>query len=143
MCRKLKSAAKQSDSKVYGKQVLTSDEGYNILTAKEEKKAEELHEKERKKREREEKRKQKEARKLCVAEAKSKKTHKKKQNSTATDITQNTCCECLLTYEQDIKQGTGAEWVECVCGRWLHEECIDHVEYDENGQEKLCSSCCA
>ena len=99
--------------------------------------------KETRERERE-KRKQKEARKLCAAEAKSKKkAHKKKQNSTATDITQNMCCECLLTYEQDIEQGTGAEGVECVCGRWLHEEYIDHVEHDETGQEKLCSSCCA
>ena len=137
----LKSAAKQSASRVYGKRVLKSDEGYNILAAKEEKSC--VKKKERNKREREEKRKQKEARKLCAAEAKSKKkTHKKKQNSTATDITQNTCCECLLTYEQDVEQGTGAEWVECVYGRWLHEECIDHAEHDENGQEKLCSSCC-
>ena len=78
MLETLKSGAKQSASRVYGKRVLTSDEGYNIQAAKEEKKAEELLEKERNKREREEKRKQKEARKLCAAEAKSKKkTHKK------------------------------------------------------------------
>ena len=43
----LKSGAKQSASRVYGKRVLTSDEGYNIQAAKEEKKAEELREKEK------------------------------------------------------------------------------------------------
>ena len=74
----LKSAAKQSASRVYGKRVLKSDEGYNILAAKEEKSCVKKKERNKREREREEKRKQKEARKLCAAEAKSKKTRKKK-----------------------------------------------------------------
>lgn len=53
----------------------------------------------------------------------------------------NECCECLGTYAEDVRVGTGAEWVQCACGRWLHEECIDSVEYDENGGEKFCSFC--
>ena len=38
---------------------------------------------------------------------------------------------------------TGAEWVKCVSGRWLHEDCIpvEDNEQDENGGEKLCSLC--
>ena len=39
-------------------------------------------------------------------------------------ISHRTCAVSVYSHEQDIKQGTGAEWVECVCGRWLHEECI-------------------
>ena len=53
-------------------------------------------------------------------------------------FTDSECCECLHTYAEDVRNGTGAEWVMCVCGRWLHEECID---YDANGSEKLCSYC--
>ena len=47
----------------------------------------------------------------------------------------------LQTYEQDVMEGTGAEWVQCTHDSWLHEECIDLIEYDENGDEKLCSRC--
>lgn len=51
------------------------------------------------------------------------------------------CCECQRTYAEDVSLGTGAEWVMCACGRWLHEECIDSVEFDDAGKEKFCSFC--
>lgn len=56
-------------------------------------------------------------------------------------INSSECCECSLTYAEDVRLGTGAEWVECACGRWLHEECIDSIEYNSNGKEKFCSFC--
>ena len=31
------------------------------------------------------------------------------------------CCACFGQYSDDI--GTGREWLECACGRWLHEDC--------------------
>lgn len=141
-----KSAVKPSTNRVFGRRVLTSDEGYNFLASKEEKKAEEIREKARKKKEREEKKKQKEAAKLRTAEAKKNKAKKKRKRTNkpiSTEIDENTCCECLHTYEEDIKQGTGAEWVQCACERWLHESCIstNQVELDENDKEKLCSRC--
>lgn len=57
-------------------------------------------------------------------------------NSTDTE-----CCECSRTYNEDVRQGTGVEWVQCGCGRWLHEECIDSVIQDADGQERFCSFC--
>ena len=51
------------------------------------------------------------------------------------------CCECLRLYAKDVRQGNGAEWVECACGHWLHEDCIDSVVCDADGKEKLCSFC--
>ena len=51
------------------------------------------------------------------------------------------CCECLQSYAEDVRLGTGAEWVECACGRWLHEDCIDSVVCATDGKEKLCSFC--
>ena len=56
-------------------------------------------------------------------------------------FTDSECCECLHTYAKDVHNETGAEWVMRVCGRWLHEECIDLIQYDANGSEKLCSYC--
>ena len=32
---------------------------------------------------------------------------------------------------------TPVEWVEHACGRWLHEECIDFIIQDADGQERL------
>ena len=51
------------------------------------------------------------------------------------------CCECLGTYKDDIDQGNGAEWIQCGCGQWIHEECIDVTATDEDGNERICSNC--
>ena len=40
-----------------------------------------------------------------------------------TVIDANTCCVCFETYEDDVKEENGREWIECSCGRWLHEDC--------------------
>ena len=49
------------------------------------------------------------------------------------------CCACFGLYSDDI--GTGREWLECACGRWLHEDCVENIVYDTNGKEKLCPLC--
>ena len=38
------------------------------------------------------------------------------------EIDANECCMCFGTYEDDIMEGAGAEWISCACGRWLHED---------------------
>ena len=48
------------------------------------------------------------------------------------------CCVCFGTYDEDIE--TGREWLECCCGRWIHEECIDDVDVD-NTINKVCPLC--
>ena len=35
------------------------------------------------------------------------------------------------TFQDDRREGTGLEWVQCVCQRWLYEKCICEIEYDE------------
>ena len=58
--------------------------------------------------------------------------------ATASDET-NECCVCFRTYSQDVLEGTGFKWVECVCGRWLHEDCISYdISTDANRKELLC-----
>ena len=35
---------------------------------------------------------------------------------------------CVLgTYEDDVLAETGADWLHCACGHWLHENCVDEV----------------
>ena len=45
------------------------------------------------------------------------------------------------TFQDDEREGTGLECVQCVCQRWLHEECVCEIEYDEEGRELLCPFC--
>ena len=56
-------------------------------------------------------------------------------------INTDECYACFGLYTDDI--GTGREWLECACGRWIHEECIEDIVYDANGKEKLCPLCLA
>ena len=44
-----------------------------------------------------------------------------------TDV--NKCCVCFGMYADDA--GTGSEWLECQCSKWIHEDCIDddHCRY--------------
>ena len=63
--------------------------------------------------------------------------------TTSDEIDTNECCVCFRTYSEDVLEGTGLEWVECVCGRWLHEDCISYdISTDANGKELLCPFCC-
>jgi len=47
------------------------------------------------------------------------------------------CCVCFDDYVE------GDEWVQCTCGRWLHEDCIIEVIEDSNGLPRLCPYCIA
>ncbi len=58
------------------------------------------------------------------------------------DINFDERCVCFRTYQDDIVEQTGLEWVQCACTRWLHEECIDYsVTVNEHGEELLCPFC--
>ena len=40
----------------------------------------------------------------------------------------NRCCMCFEMHADDV--GTGKEWVECQCSRWIYEDCIDDDDVD-------------
>ncbi len=40
-----------------------------------------------------------------------------------------------------MAEGTGADWLACACGRWLHEECVDDCTKDEEGKDRICPYC--
>jgi len=46
------------------------------------------------------------------------------------------CSECLGSYRQDIEENNGTEWVQCGCGQWIHEDCID-----QDGKDRMCCNC--
>ena len=56
-------------------------------------------------------------------------------DTSASEINPNVCCTCLVNYDQD---GTGADWVSCACGRWLHEDCVLDATVNDEGKELLC-----
>ena len=67
-------------------------------------------------------------------------TRRKRAEGGDHDIDTNQCCVCFRTYKNDE---TGLEWVECVCQRWLHKECIDYeIACNANGEDLLCPLCC-
>ena len=48
---------------------------------------------------------------------------------------------CFTSYEDNVKERTGKDWVMCACSRWLHEECADDCVLDNTGKERLCPLC--
>ena len=61
----------------------------------------------------------------------------KKAHSYSSDV----CCACYGTYQDDVEQQSGKEWVQCSCKRWLHEDCAIDCIVDASGNEMLCSFC--
>ena len=57
------------------------------------------------------------------------------------DIDPNICCMCFVTFEEDTLEGTGAEWIPCPCGRWLHEDCVKDYTVDSDRNEHYCPFC--
>ena len=65
------------------------------------------------------------------------KRSKIRENIDAT-INADLCCVCFGSYQEDI--GTGREWVQCSCQRWIHEDCVDNDDIEENSG-RLCPLC--
>ena len=61
--------------------------------------------------------------------------------ATNEEIDPNICCMCFVTFEEDTLEGTGAEWLPCHCGRWLHEDCAENCIVDSDGNERFCPFC--
>lgn len=69
----------------------------------------------------------------------SRKRHKERHNDGAvTEIDTNVCCVCFGLYSEDV---SGVDWIECACGRWLHEECGEECVVDADGKERFCPTC--
>ena len=59
----------------------------------------------------------------------------------ATVDAENVCCVCFQLYQGDEED---TDWIQCACGRWLHEDCIDEddIIQDIYDRELFCP-CCA
>ena len=53
------------------------------------------------------------------------------------NIDVNVCCMCFVHYDDDVREGSGADWIFCKCGRWLHEDCVEDVVKDNEGIERF------
>ena len=54
--------------------------------------------------------------------------------------TSTTMWQCSICYEDYDEVGT-EDWVQCGCGRWIHELCITDVVIDAAGKELFCLYC--
>lgn len=62
--------------------------------------------------------------------------HKRSKVTMDSSIFTDLCCVCFSSFEED--EGTGREWLQCICSRWIHEDC---VVPNPNGENKLCPIC--
>ena len=56
-------------------------------------------------------------------------------------IDSNVCCMCFGSYEDDVLDGYGADWINCACGRWLHVDCTEDCITDCRGNKRYCPYC--
>jgi len=62
-------------------------------------------------------------------------------SDSSTQCNNDQCCVCFRTYEEDQEEETGFLWVQCVCQRWIHEDCYSEVVMDKHGRELICPYC--
>ena len=48
---------------------------------------------------------------------------------------------CFGTCEEDLLGGGGEDWIQCTCGKWVHEECVEDCEPDRDGNPQFCPDC--
>jgi hypothetical protein len=57
-------------------------------------------------------------------------------------INADQCAICFRSYDDDILEETGEDWIECACGRWVHENCVHYdIVVDTSGRERICPHC--
>lgn len=61
---------------------------------------------------------------------------KKSRLTVDSNIYSDLCCVCFGSYGED--EGTGREWLQCPCKRWIHRDCILPSISNDN---KLCPIC--
>ena len=143
------------------KKTLALEEKERRKTEREEKKQQKEEEQRRKAKEREKKAEQRAKKAKKASDEKSRKvtcktrnkggecSHSKepqrknhcKESCADSDINTDVCCMCFGLYSEGVVSGDSRDWIECACGRWLHEECAEDREVDANGKERFCPSC--
>ena len=74
---------------------------------------------------------------VAVATTTRPKRNKLKENVDVS-INADLCCVCFGSYQEDV--GTGREWLQCSCSRWIHEDCVDDEDVEEDSG-RLCPLC--
>ena len=62
-------------------------------------------------------------------------TQKRRNCGLDDNIYSDLCCVCFGSFAED--EGTGREWLQCSCTRWIHLDCMDTTE----SSNKLCPLC--
>ena len=62
----------------------------------------------------------------------------KKLWRTALSDGRNECCVCFEMYRRDDEVN---DWLQCACGRWLHEKCITDIVHEKFDRELFRPHC--
>ena len=110
------------------------------VSLKEAKQREKEAMKEAKQREKEAKQqeKQKESKRKCINSGSSRAKRRKATDNVDDEIDDDRCCTCFGVFSDD--EGTAREWVMCSCNRWIHEDCIDPADINDE-TSKVCPLC--
>ena len=138
---------RKASQRVSGFRVLTSSQSLSLLEEKAQKKKAEAERKAKRKQEMDEKKRQREILKRKREEEKAVKDGSRKGKQRAREnsdevINADRCAICFRSYDDDILEETGEDWIECACGRWVHENCVHYdIVVDTSGREIICPHC--
>ena len=76
-------------------------------------------------------------RQTCPAATTTRPKRNKLKENVDDSINADLCCVCFGSH-QDM--GTGREWLQCSCSRWIHEDYVDNEDVEE-GSGRLCPLC--
>ena len=77
-------------------------------------------------------------RQTCRVAATSRPKRPKLKENVDNSISADLCCVCFGSYQEDV--GTDREWLQCSCSRWIHEDCVDNEDVEEESG-RLCPLC--
>ena len=77
-------------------------------------------------------------RQACPVAATPRPKRTKLKENVDNSINADLCCVCFGSYQEDV--GTGREWLQWSCSRWIHEDCVDDEDMEEDSR-RLCPLC--
>jgi len=67
---------------------------------------------------------------------------KQKASRCNDEINVNQYTICFQSYEAELREENGEVWIECACGRCMHENCVNYdIVVDANGREDVPTLC--
>ena len=74
-------------------------------------------------------RRSKKSNRKCINSGSSRAKRRKATDNVDDEIDEDRCCTGFGVFSDD--EGMAREWVMCSCNRWIHEDCIDPADVND------------